>query len=150
MGVLWDKVWFDLWHRKARTLLAVLSIAAGVFAIGAIFGLTDLMLSGMNTAHSAVAPSHLNIVLRQFIDADTAEALTDIPGVAGVEPLNVATVRYKTAADGEWQPATAVARSDFEDQTYDWLQLKEGSWPADGGVGVERITSDCVVAPLAS
>ncbi len=38
MGVLWDKVWFDLWHRKARTLLAVLSITVGVFAIGAIFG----------------------------------------------------------------------------------------------------------------
>ena len=55
MGVLWDKVWFDLWHRKARTLLAVLSIAAGVFAIGAIFGLTDQMLAGMNAAHRAVA-----------------------------------------------------------------------------------------------
>ncbi len=142
MGVLWDKVWFDLWHRKARTLLAVLSIAAGVFAIGAIFGLTDQMLAGMNAAHRAVAPSHLNIILRQFIDADTAQALADIPGVVGVEPLNVATVRYKTAADGAWQPATAVARRDFEDQTYDWLQLKEGAWPADGGVGVERITSD--------
>ena len=59
-----------------------------------------------------------------------------------MEPLNVATVRYKTAADGAWQPATAVARRDFEAQTYDWLQLKEGAWPADGGVGVERITSD--------
>ena len=45
MGVLWDKVRFDLWHRKARTLLAVLSIAAGVFAIGAMVGLPDPMLS---------------------------------------------------------------------------------------------------------
>lgn len=142
MGVLWDKVWFDLWHRKARTVLAVLSIAVGVFAIGAIFGLTDQLLSGMNEAHQSVAPSHLNIVLRQFIDRETAESLTDIPGVSGVEPMNIATVRYKTAPDAPWQPATAVARDDYENQTFDWLVLKEGQWADAGGIGVERITSE--------
>ena len=142
MGVLWDKVWFDLWQRKARTFLAVLSITVGVFAIGAIFGLTDQLLSGMNEAHQAVAPSHLNIVLRQFIDCDTAEALTDIPGIAGVEPMNMATVRYKTSPDAPWQPATAVARPDYTHQTYDWLSLKAGAWPVDDTVGVERITSE--------
>ena len=106
MGVLWDKVRFDLWHRKARTLLAVLSIAAGVFAIGTMFGLSDQMLSGMDAAHRSVDPSHLNLVLRRPIDRDTAEALTGIPGVVGVEPLNIATVRYKTSPDqAEWQAA---------------------------------------------
>ncbi|WP_374686509.1 ABC transporter permease [Promineifilum sp.] len=142
MGVLWDKVWFDLWHRKARTLLAVLSIAAGVFAIGTMFGLADQMLAGMNEAHRAVDPSHLNLVLRQFIDRETAEALTDIPGVVGVEPLNIATIRYKTSPDGAWQPATAVARADYENQSYDRLELKAGAWPDGRRVAVERITSD--------
>lgn len=142
MGVLWDKVWFDLWQRKARTVLAVLSIAVGVFAIGAIFGLTDQLLSGMNEAHQAVAPSHLNIVLRQFIDRDTADSLTDIPGVSGVEPMNLATVRYKTRPDEPWQAATAVARHDYSDQTFDWLALRQGAWPDRGSIGVERITRD--------
>jgi len=32
MSVIWYKVWSDLWHNKIRTLLAVLSIAAGMFA----------------------------------------------------------------------------------------------------------------------
>ena len=148
MGVLWDKVWFDLWQRKARTLLAVLSIAVGVFAIGAIFGLTDQLLSGMNEAHQAVAPSHLNIVLRRFIDRETAESLTDIPGVVGVEPINIATVRYKTAPDAPWQPATAVARDDYEHQTFDWLILKQGVWPDEDSIGVERITSEYYGIPL--
>lgn len=142
MGVLWDKVWFDLWQRKARTILAVLSITVGVLAIGAIFGLTDQLLSGMNEAHQAVAPSHLNIILRQFVDRDTAESLTDIPGVAGVEPMNMATVRYRTAPDAPWQPATAVSRPDYTNQIYDWLSLKAGAWPDDNTVGVERITSE--------
>ena len=34
MSVIWYKIWFDLWQRKGRTLMVVLSIAAGVFAIG--------------------------------------------------------------------------------------------------------------------
>jgi hypothetical protein len=39
MSVIWRKVWFDLfWSNKVRTLLPVLSIAAGVFAIDAVFG----------------------------------------------------------------------------------------------------------------
>lgn len=142
MGVLWDKVWFDLWQRKARTLLAVLSIAAGVFAVGAIFGLTDQLLSGMDTAHRAVAPSHLNLILRQPIDRATTEALNDIPGVAGVEPLNIATVRYKLDEDDPWEAGTVVMRDDYTDQTYDWLLLNEGRWPVDRAIGVERITSD--------
>ena len=150
MGVLWDKVWFDLWQRKARTLLAVLSIAVGVFAIGAIFGLTDQLLSGMNEAHQAVAPSHLNIILRNFIDRETVESLTDIPGVVGVEPINIATVRYKTAPDAPWQSASAVARDNYEHQTFDWLILKEGAWPDKDGVGVERITSEYYDIPLGS
>ncbi len=142
MGVLWDKVWFDLWQRKARTLLAVLSIAAGVFAIGTIFGLTDQLLSGMNQAHQAVAPSHLNLILRQPIDRATADALNDVEGVVGVEPLNIATVRYKTDPADPWEAGTVVMRDDYTDQTYDWLLLNEGIWPEERAIGVERITSD--------
>jgi putative ABC transport system permease protein len=142
MGVLWDKVWFDLWQRKARTILAVLSIASGVFAIGTIFGLTDQLLSGMDAAHQSVNPSHLNLILRQPIDRATADSLLDIPGVAGVEPLNIATVRYRTAPDAPWDAATVVMRDDYTDQTYDWLSLKDGRWPEDKELGVERITSD--------
>ena len=45
MGVIWQKVWFDLWHNKVRTILAIISIAVGVFAVGAIFGMNDQMLT---------------------------------------------------------------------------------------------------------
>lgn len=142
MGVLWDKIWFDLWQRKGRTALAVLSIAAGVFAIGAIFGMVDQMLSSMDTAHRAVRPSHMNLILRQPIDRATAVALEDIPGVAGVEVLNLATVRYKTDPEAPWDAATLVMRDDYRNQQYDWLLLKEGEWPTGQTIGIERISSD--------
>lgn len=142
MGVLWDKVWYDLWQRRGRTLLAVLSIAAGVFAIGTIFGMVDQMLSSMDEAHQSVYPSHMNLILRQPISRATADALADIPGVAGVEALNLATVRYKTDPDADWDAATLVMRDDYRNQTYDWLQIKAGVWPEGDAIGIERISSD--------
>ncbi|MFQ5616462.1 MAG: FtsX-like permease family protein, partial [Anaerolineales bacterium] len=141
MNVIWTKVWFDLWHHKARTLLAVLSIAAGVFAIGAIFGMGDQLLTGMDAAHQATTPSHLNIILRQPIDRDTALNLTKISGIAGVEALNQLIIRYKTAPDANWQSASLVMRDDFESQKYDLLTLKEGQWPEDDNIAVERLSS---------
>ena len=55
MGTLWVKIWHDLWQHKGRTLLAVLSVTAGVFAIGTIFGLVDQLLAGMDAAHREVS-----------------------------------------------------------------------------------------------
>ena len=47
MGVIWQKVWSDLWSNKVRTMLAVLSIAVGVFAVGAVFGMSDQVSGGV-------------------------------------------------------------------------------------------------------
>ena len=93
MSVLWHKVWFDLWHHKGRTALAIFSVAAGVFAVGAILGLVDQLLSGMDAAHQAVNPSHVSVILRNFVPAEVADGLEEIEGVVVVEPVNQISVR---------------------------------------------------------
>ncbi len=142
MSVIWNKVWFDLWHHRSRTLLTVLSIAIGVFAVGVIFGMVDQMLAGMDAAHQAVAPSHLNMILRGSVDQDMARNLSKIEGVEGVEALNMIMVRYKTSPDGEWESASLLARDDYEDQRYDWLDLREGAWPTKNTLAIERQVID--------
>jgi putative ABC transport system permease protein len=141
MSVIWQKVWFDLWHNKVRTLLSVLSIAAGVFAIGAIFGMSDTMLNGMDTAHQSVAPSHINIFLTSLITRDDALALRSIKGVADVEPYNQITVRYKIHPDDEWKQGSFVMRDDYDHQLSDIVQLKQGDWPAGKAIDIERLAS---------
>ncbi|NJN96882.1 MAG: hypothetical protein HC875_23665 [Anaerolineales bacterium] len=141
MSVIWNKVWFDLWNNKVRTGLAVLSIAVGVFAIGAIFGMVDQLLSGMDSAHQAVVPSHMFMALNERIDRDTAERLEDIAGVEEIEVMNEVAVRYKLHPDDEWQAARLLMRDDYEEQTYDLLQLKEGAWPEEDHFGIERLSS---------
>ena len=141
MGVIWTKVWYDIWHSKVRTLLAIVSIASGVFAVGAIFGMADLLYSGMDGAHQAVTPSHISIYLDQNVDRDTILALRKVPGVEDVEPSNDITVRYKTGPDDEWHVGMLAMRDDYDAMIYDVVQLKEGSWPARDAIGIERLSS---------
>lgn len=141
MSVIWLKVWSDLWDNKVRTFLAVLSIAAGVFAIGAIFGMVDQLTTGMDTAHQATVPSHIQMFLTDWIDRDTALRLKRIEGVEDIEVLNDVTVRYKINPDDEWRRGQLGMRDDFENQKYDILELKQGEWPKKNHIGIERLSS---------
>lgn len=141
MGVIWHKVWFDLWHNKMRTLLVVFSIAVGVFAVGATFGMVEQMVPTMDAAHRETRPSQVTIYLTQPVDRDTILALVKIPGVEKLEPLNFINVRYKLKPGNSWRKGSILAHDDYEHQTYDLLQLKEGKWPSELSLGIERMHS---------
>jgi putative ABC transport system permease protein len=142
MGVLWHKVWFDLWHNKTRTFLAVLSIAAGVFAIGAIFGMSDMLNTAMDQSHRAVLPPHIDISLTTPVDRDILIHLKDVPGVEDVEPYNAVRVLYKLYPQDEWRRGIVHMRGDFDTQKYQLVQLKGGHWPDNKNeIGVERMTA---------
>ncbi|MCB9076583.1 MAG: FtsX-like permease family protein [Anaerolineaceae bacterium] len=141
MNVIWYKVWSDIWDNKVRTMLAVLSISAGVFAIGAVFGMVDQLITGMDRAHQAVVPSHLFMAIDPRIDETTADRLAKVKGIEDIEVANEVAVRYKIHPDDDWRAARLIMRKDYEDQTYDILQLKEGEWPKKDNFGIERLSS---------
>lgn len=142
MGTLWHKVLYDLWHYKVRTLLAVLSIAAGVFAIGVVFGMTDQLLSGMDAAHQAVTPSHLNMSFTRFATRDEIEGIRRVPGVVDVEPFTQLALEYRFAPDAPWKLGVATLRDDWENQRMDVTQLRAGEWPRRDNIAVERLSAD--------
>jgi putative ABC transport system permease protein len=142
MGVLWYKIWFDLWNNKMRTLLAVLSIAAGVYAVGAIFGMSDLLLTNMDQSHHAVLPTHVNVILGSLVDRETILNLKSVPGVEDIEPYNSFSIFYKLQPEDEWRPGVIQMRDNFEAQKYELLQLREGHWPGSKDeVAVERMAA---------
>jgi putative ABC transport system permease protein len=145
MNSLWNKVWFDLWRDRGRTALAVLSIAAGVFAIGAIFGMIDQLVTGMDDAHQSVRPSHINIILRDYVDQETVDQLKELSGVVDIDPVNQLSVRYKIDQADEWELGTLVMRPDYAAQRFDLLELTGGDWPDSAelpgeGLGIERLS----------
>ena len=140
MGVIWYKIWFDIWHNKTRTLLAVLSIAAGVFAVGSIFGMSDMMLANMDQSHRAVLPTHINAGLTEYVDREVILSLKDVPGVEDVEPYNSVNILYKLRPEDEWRQGVIQMRDDYEAQKYELLELRAGHWPSSKDeIAVERM-----------
>ena len=143
MSILWYKIWSDLWHNKTRTMLAVFSIAAGVFAVGAIFGMSDLLMVNLDQSHREVVAPHINIVLTRPVEMDTLLNLRDIPGVEDIEPYNEVTILYKLTPDSDWRQGVIHMRGDYTDQKYELLQLREGRWPASKDeISVERMAAE--------
>jgi putative ABC transport system permease protein len=142
MGVIWYKIWFDLWNNKTRTLLAVLSIAAGVFAVGAIFGMSDMLLKNVDNSHRAVLPSHIDVQLGEAVDREIILNLKSVPGVEDVEPYNSVSVLYKLRPEDDWRQGMIQMRDDFEAQKYGLLQLRSGPWPqGKNEVSIERMAA---------
>lgn len=139
MSVIWVKVWFDLWHNKLRTLLVILSIAVGVFAVGTTFGLAEQMLPTMDAAHQMTLPAHVTMALMQPVDRDSLLALSDVPEVEEVEVLNMIEVRYKLDPGDKWRKGVIMSRDDYESEVYELLQLKAGSWPEGKYLNIERM-----------
>jgi putative ABC transport system permease protein len=142
MGVIWHKIWFDLWHNKTRTLLTVLSIAVGVFAMGAIFGMSDMMSSEMDRSHRSVVAPHFSAYLTEQVDSEVIESLRDIPGVEDVEPFNEINIQYKIHPEDEWRQGGIHMRGDYVNQKYELVQLRQGPWPSGkDDLGVERMAA---------
>jgi len=64
----WRKVLRDLWHNKTRTVIVVLSIAVGVFAVGMIVS-TQIMLSNdLAVSYTATDPASAELYPAAFDD----------------------------------------------------------------------------------
>ncbi|MEM7028928.1 MAG: FtsX-like permease family protein [Chloroflexota bacterium] len=142
MSVIWDKVWSDLWHHKVRTILAALSIAAGVFALGVIFGMMDQLTPNMNRVHQSIISGHITMPLNDYVDQDTVNRLARVEGVAGVEAYNEIGVNYRLSTSEPWQSGILIMRDEYTDQSYNLLQLKAGEWPQGNSVGVDIRAAD--------
>ncbi len=141
MSVIWYKIWFDLWHNKTRTLLAVLSVAAGAFAVGAIFGMSDQLITTMDQSHQSTMPPHINVSVVGLVDRDTLLSLRDVPGVEDIEPYNQVSIMYKLHPEDTWRQGLIQMR-DYQQQKYELVQLREGHWPEEkDDIGIERMAA---------
>ena len=149
MSIIWRKVCRDLWHSKARTFLIVLSTAVGVFALGLVFGTSDVMQSTMTRSHAASAFPHI-VFYTGLFGLDEEEAVLDDPDVAVAEGLRVTTFRWKNEDDQDWRDGILYARDDYDEQRTDLFELMDGQWPEGRELAVERLSSGHFGVPLGS
>ena len=90
----WSKVLADLWDNKTRTLLVVLSIAVGVFAIGAIANAFTILAEDLSASYAAVNPANITIITDPC-DENSLDSVKDMPGIKdaeGRQHLNVGDI----------------------------------------------------------
>jgi len=141
LNSFWHKIRADLLAHPSRTLLAISSIAIGIFVVGTLLGMIDLQLHKMDASHRLSQPSHINLILKTDADFAVAEQIKTIAGVANVDRLTQFTVRFKTANHPQWQTGTAIFRPDYQTQLYDLMTLLSGQFPHANALAVERLSA---------
>jgi putative ABC transport system permease protein len=123
----WRKVLRDLWGNKTRTLLVVMSIAVGVFAIALVSGTQAIMSRELAAAYTAINPVHAQISTEPF-DDDLVQAVRHVPGVRDAQGFLNVSVRAITGPD-ESRQITLAAHPDYNDIRINKVQPQSGAWP---------------------
>jgi putative ABC transport system permease protein len=131
-SVRWRKVFRDLGVARTRTVLVVLSIAVGVFAVGTIAGADALLREGLRDVYLASRPASATIAAVPF-DDELVEAVRGMRGIADAEARRSITVRLRTGPE-TYREMQLTAIPDFEDQRLDLVTPEPGAaWPPQRG-----------------
>ncbi len=121
----WRKVLADLWDSKSRTLLVVVSIAVGVFAVGAIATAFVIMSDDIDLSFSSANPANIGLTTDPFDDG-LLRSIERVEGVAEAEGRAIVGVRGSN--DGvSWKTMNIVGVDEYADSTINELLLQEGA-----------------------
>jgi putative ABC transport system permease protein len=130
----WIKVYRDLWINRSRTILIILSIAVGVFAIGLI-GMSQLaLIESLNSQYAAMRPADAIIQTEPMLDEDFVEGIRNMRGVEDAEGRRYLLLRISLDGKGEtWRDLTFYALHDYDDQHLFLVRPQHGIYPPEKG-----------------
>jgi putative ABC transport system permease protein len=138
----WRKVISDLLNHKARTILVVVSIAVGVFALGVIAGAYRIISDDIGVSYASNNPSNIEIRMDDF-DQDLLHTIRNFEGIKEAEARRVFTVRLRPRGEDQWTSVDVVAFKDFEENQINLLQpISGGIVPEEDQILLERDVLD--------
>jgi putative ABC transport system permease protein len=130
----WRKVARDLWGNKARTVLVVLSIAVGVFAVGTLASTQVVLSDDLAANYDRSNPAGATITTKasatntgRFGDG-LLRTVRRMDGVAEADARRGVTVRMQLAP-GQWRNLQLYAYPDPEDIRVGKVRPETGAWP---------------------
>ena len=130
MLTLLNKVWFDLWQDKTRTLQVIMVIALGAIGVGLVIGGRNLVAGAVSESWQAAQPPNISLSVNPPLTAEELKALERIEGVAEVEGLYSTGIEWRLAGSEEWETGRLNARDDYRDQKMTLDELASGNWPS--------------------
>jgi putative ABC transport system permease protein len=142
----WRKTSRDAWLHKSRTLLAIVTMAIGLTAAGALLDTWGLVRQVTATTYLASLP--VSATLRvDAVDATLLARVRALPDVAAVRARRVATATTQSGAST--RRALLFAFDDFSHADIGRLQPESGSWPPRAGeIVIERSALEFSTAAL--
>ncbi len=140
----WRKVLGDIWGNKTRTILVVLSIAIGVFAVGAMAHMN--LIAGRNLAdgYASTNPANATISVgsalvsgERRVDEDLVESLRKVEGIREIEGRQATVMRFKYGENDDWHSILIIAIPDYENIRINKIEpeIEFGPDPADWPTG---------------
>jgi putative ABC transport system permease protein len=132
-AVRWKKVFRDLASHRFRTVLVVLSIATGIFAVGVVMGGRAILLREFDSEFAASVPLNADFYTMPFSDPIVRRA-REYPGVAEAMGRHSASLRYRWAGADAPRTLSLVAIKDYDDVTVQRIVPETvRSWPPKRG-----------------
>ncbi len=140
LAVPWRKVLRDLWNFKTRTVLIVLSIAVGVFAVGAIAHMNYIVSRDLAESYASIGPADAVLYPDKPFDDELVQTVRHMDGVGGAQGRQRLVARFRAANDDKWYPVLLFVIPDYEHMTINRIEQeivygpdpdkwRGGTWP---------------------
>ena len=124
----WYKVIHDLFGNKTRTVLIVLSMAVGLFAIGIILSARSILSDGLRRSFAAINPSSGTVRTVEPFDEDFLQSVRSMPEVQEADARRNISARVEVAP-GEWKNISLFVIADYNDIRVNKVGSQSGDWP---------------------
>jgi putative ABC transport system permease protein len=129
LQIRWFKVLNDLLSNKIRTLLIVLSIAVGLFAVGTIISARAILSTELARSYNRINPSSGTVRTAELFDENFIQSVRDMRGVAEVDARRTSDGRIQVGTAEEWHNLTLFTVEDYDAMTVNKVFPTSGAWP---------------------
>lgn len=147
MSPRWRKVLRDLSSNRTRTLLVLMSIGVGTFALGLTVSTSAILSRELPQTYLNANPSTA-VLFTAPCDEQAIQTARSVAGVTLVTGRRTLVVRAQVGPD-VWQRLELVAVRDFHNMRVDMVAPVSGSWPPPkGSFVIERASHGFVPGAL--
>jgi putative ABC transport system permease protein len=144
----WFKVIHDLFSNKTRTILIVLSMAVGLFAIGIILNARTILSNGLASSFAAIRPSSGTVRTVELFDENFLHSVRSMKEVQEADARRNMAARVEVAP-GEWKNISLFVIADYDNIHVNKVSSQSGAWPPpERGILIERAALQVIDAQV--
>ena len=128
INIRWYKVLNDLAGNKTRTLLIVLSMAVGLFAVGVILSARSILSRGLAESFAAIHPSSGVVRTGETFDEQFLASVRSMHDVQAADARRNLAARIEIAPD-EWKNISIFVVPDYNEIQVNKIEPDTGAWP---------------------